>query len=43
MSNRQWTMECEAGSYSEPSLWSLLKEIITHRFWHWRRGDGWVD
>ena len=25
------------------SLWGLFKEIVSHRYWHWKRGDGWVD
>ena len=31
------------GSYEADSLWSLLLEVLRHRFWHWRRGDGWRD
>lgn len=33
----------EEGSYEADSLLSLLVEVFKHRFWHWRRGDGWVD
>jgi len=33
----------KAGEYSADNMLSLLWEIIKHRFWHWRRGDGWVD
>jgi hypothetical protein len=39
----RWEYHCDAGSYSADSLLGLLREIVTHRFWHWRRGDGWVD
>jgi hypothetical protein len=38
-----WEYHCEAGSYSSPTLRGLLWAIVTHRLWHWRRGDGWVD
>ena len=31
------------GSYFSDSLWGLFKEIMKHRTWHWKRGDGWVD
>ncbi len=40
---RSWQFICEAGSYDEPTLPRLLYAILAHRFWHWRRGDGWVD
>jgi hypothetical protein len=41
--HRRWIYECEAGEYYDTSLLALLWAIVTHRFWHWRRGDGWVD
>jgi hypothetical protein len=31
------------GSYEANSLWSLFWEIMKHRYFHWRRGDGWRD
>ena len=31
------------GSYFANSLWILFIEIIKHRYWHWKRGDGWMD
>ena len=40
---RRWEYHCEAGSYTAHTLRELLREIIAHRWWHWRRGDGWVD
>jgi polyhydroxyalkanoate synthesis regulator phasin len=40
---KRWDYHCEAGSYYCDTLLGLLREIVTHRFWHWRRGDGWVD
>ena len=38
-----WRYECPAGEYYNTSLLGLCWDIITHRAWHWRRGDGWVD
>ena len=32
-----------AGSYFANSLWGLFSELATHRFGHWRRGEGWND
>jgi len=40
---RRWEYHCEAGSYDCVTLLGLLREIFSHRWWHWRRGDGWVD
>lgn len=38
-----WSYTCAAGRYWETSLVRLCWAIFTHRLWHWRRGDGWVD
>jgi hypothetical protein len=38
-----WEYHCEAGSYYCATLLGLLREIVSHRWWHWRRGDGWSD
>ncbi len=43
MSSAHWTYTCPAGTYYHVSLLGLLKDIVSHRFWHWRRGDGWID
>ncbi len=32
-----------AGSYESDSLLGLLAEVVRHRLWHWRRGEGFVD
>jgi hypothetical protein len=40
---RCWKHECEAGRYEHQTLSGLLWAIIAHRWWHWRRGDGWID
>ena len=31
------------GSYFADSLWGLFVEIMKHRLFHWKRGDGWMD
>ena len=38
-----WTLHCRAGSYCSDTLWGLFTAVLAHRWWHWRRGDGWVD
>jgi hypothetical protein len=39
----RWEYHCPAGSYYATSLFTLVRDIVAHRWWHWRRGDGWVD
>jgi hypothetical protein len=32
--------------YESDSNWPILRtvlEVLKHRAWHWRQGDGWVD
>ena len=31
------------GSYFADSLWGLFVEIMKHRLFHFKRGEGWVD
>ena len=31
------------GSYFADTLWGLFTELIKHRVWHLKRGDGWRD
>ena len=31
------------GSYSADTLWGLFIEIMKHRLFHLKRGDGWQD
>ena len=38
-----YKLEVPAGAYEADSLSSLFLEVLKHRLWHWRRGDGWVD
>ena len=30
-------------SYFADTLWGLFVEIVKHRAWHMKRGEGWVD
>jgi len=39
----RFTLTVPEGTYEADSLLSLLGLVLEHRFWHWRRGDGWVD
>ena len=39
----RWEYHCPAGHYYDRSLLGLLWAIVSHRCWHWRRGEGWVD
>ena len=34
---------CPKGFYESSTLLGLVWEVFRHRFWHWKRGDGWVD
>ena len=31
------------GAYFGDTLWKVVTEIIKHRWFHWKRGDGWKD
>ena len=33
----------DGGSYFADSLWGLFVEIMKHRLFHLKRGDGWTD
>ena len=33
----------DGGTYFADRLWGLFVEIVKHRVWHLKRGDGWVD
>ena len=44
--NRHWKyilLLQDGGAYFGDTVWKLLTEIITHRWFHWKRGDGWMD
>lgn len=40
---RWWQYQCPDGEYVNTSLAGLLWDILAHRWWHFRRGDGWRD
>ena len=31
------------GTYSADNIFGLMWEMTKHRFWHWRKGHGWMD
>jgi hypothetical protein len=33
----------DGGAYFGDTLWKVVTEIIKHRWFHWKRGDGWQD
>ena len=39
----KYELKVSTGSYYANSLVGLMLEVITHRFQHWRRGEGWND
>ena len=42
-SKMKYTLLVGAGVYSSDSFIQLLWEMLTHRFEHLMRGDGWMD
>jgi len=40
---KKWTYECEAGTYTEDSLYKLLVAIYVHRFYHLVHDKSWMD
>jgi len=41
--NPKYRLLIAEGEYTSGSLLGLLMAVLKHRWWHWRRGDGWVD
>jgi hypothetical protein len=41
--HRRWIYECPDGDYDYDTLLGLLWGIVAHRWWHFRRGEGWRD
>jgi len=39
----RWEYTTRAGKHFNNTLVGLLWDIVTHRWWQWRRGDGWID
>ena len=33
----------DGGAYFGDTLWVVFKQIVGHRWFHLKRGDGWVD
>ena len=42
-SKMKYVLLVGSGAYSSDSVIQLLWEMLTHRFEHLMRGDGWVD
>ena len=42
-SDYKYTLLVGEGAYFAQSIWGLIMEVLNHRFWHWKRGDGWMD
>jgi hypothetical protein len=38
-----YILQVPQGIYEAETLPALLWEVLRHRFWHWRGGEGWVD
>ena len=44
--NRTWKyilLLQNGGAYFGDTMWQLVKEILSHRLFHLKRGDGWTD
>ena len=41
--NWKYVLLINEGSYFANTLWELFKELIKHRVWHLKRGEGWRD
>ena len=39
----KYQLKVTAGTYYANSLIGILTEVVTHRFKHWVRGEGWND
>ena len=39
----KYTLLVGEGVYFADSLFGLFWEMTKHRFWHWRKGHGWMD
>ena len=38
-----WTYKCKAGLYKSDNLALLLMAIVSHRFSHFVKGEGFID
>ena len=39
----KYTLLVDTGAYFSDSIFGLFWEMTKHRFWHWRKGHGWID
>lgn len=39
----KFRLECAAGIYEADSFWGIVKEVLSHRFWHLRKHGKWID
>ena len=39
----KYTLLVSAGTYTSDSLFGLFVEVMKHRLFHLKRGDGWMD
>jgi hypothetical protein len=39
----KYELKVSSGTYYANSLIGLVSEVFTHRFNHWRKGEGWND
>ncbi len=39
----KFTMTCSAGTYEADTFFSLVIEVLKHRFWHLRKHGKWMD
>ena len=39
----KYTLLVSSGTYMADSLFGLFVEVMKHRLFHWKRGDGWTD
>ena len=33
----------DGGAYFGDTVWKVWKEMLWHRWFHFKRGDGWID
>ena len=43
LGRNMWTYKCKAGLYKSDTLTLLLIAIVSHRFSHFIKGEGFID
>jgi hypothetical protein len=43
MTPTRYRLKTPGGTYAADTLAALALEVLRHRLWHWRRGDGFRD